>query len=103
MAQEMDAGDIINMKKTKINENETSGDLFDRLSILGAELLSETIQAIGEGRANRTGQKHEEATFAPPLTKELCPVDWTRPAQEIINKIRGLNPLADCNGQSLRH
>lgn len=92
MSEEMDAGDILAIKKTTIFENETAGTLFSRLGLLGAELLSETVRSISAGRAAAMPQNHEEATFAPPLTKAMSPVDWTKPADVILNQIRGLNP-----------
>ena len=92
MAEEMDAGDIIAVKKTAIGNNETSGELFDRLMVIGADLLVETVRNIEQGNTVRTPQKHEEATFAPPIKKELCPIDWSKTAKEILCKIRGLNP-----------
>ena len=92
ISEEMDAGDILYVKKTPIGENETSGDLFNRLSFLGAELLSETVNAIAQGITERIPQNHDEATFAPLLSKEMSPIDWTKSAKEIKNKVRGLYP-----------
>ena len=92
MAEELDAGDILLIDKTKIGENENAGELYGRLSILGAELLSGTIAAIVSGTAVRTPQKHEDATFAPPLKKDISPIDWTQSAYNIKCKVRGLNP-----------
>jgi len=92
MVPEMDAGDILLMKKTAIGEMETAGELSGRLAILGAELLSETLAAIESGTVKRVKQNGSEATFAPPLTKELSPIDWTRTGREIVNQVRGLNP-----------
>jgi len=90
--EEMDAGDIILTKKTTIGEDETSGELFDRLCILGAELLSETVEAIEKGTARRTPQNPDKVTYAPKLTREMSPIDWTKKALEIKNKVRGLSP-----------
>lgn len=92
MAPEMDAGDIILMKKTVVGDMETAGELSGRLAVLGAELLIETLAAIENGTAKRIKQNETEATFAPPLTKEMSPIDWTRTGREIINHVRGLNP-----------
>ena len=92
MAEEMDAGDILLSKALEIGENETSDQLYDRLSILGAELLSETIQAISVGKISRIPQIHEEATFAPPLSKSMSPIDWNESAFAIKCKVRGLAP-----------
>jgi methionyl-tRNA formyltransferase len=92
IAEEMDAGDIILVKKTAIGEDETSGELFERLCILGAELLSETVEAIGKGTARRSPQNPNEVTYAPKLSRDMSPIDWIKSASEIKNKVRGLSP-----------
>jgi methionyl-tRNA formyltransferase len=92
MAEEMDAGDIIYKRKVTVGEDETASELYDRLSDVGAGLLSETIDAISRGVAERLPQNHDEATFAPLLTKELAPIEWTEPAWKIKCKVRGLLP-----------
>jgi len=92
MAEKMDAGDIIFTEKTPIGEHETSGDLFSRLSILGAELLSKTVREIEAGSASRISQNHAEATYAPMLKREMSPIDWSCSSEQISCKIRGLNP-----------
>jgi len=102
MEAELDSGDMLYVKKTKIGENETAGDLYDRLSVLGAELISETIGAVSGGEAVGTPQNHFDATFAPPLNKSMSPIDWSETAARIKNKVRGLNPwpvaTAEFNG-----
>lgn len=92
MAAALDAGDIIAVAKTAIGADEDAGGLTMRLAELGAEALSETVQAIAAGTAARTPQKHEESTYAPMLSKELSNVDWNRSAHEIDCQIRGLQP-----------
>jgi methionyl-tRNA formyltransferase len=92
MAEEMDAGDVLFTRKTLIGDNETAGELYDRLAVLGAELLSGTIAAIAEGKAVRMPQNHDEATFAPLLSKGMSPIDWFETAYMIKCKVRGLNP-----------
>ena len=92
ISEEMDAGDTILVKRTTIGEDETSLDLFERLSIIGAELLSETIKAISDKTAKRIPQKHNEATYAPLLSKEMSPIDWTKNTKTIKNLVRGLVP-----------
>jgi methionyl-tRNA formyltransferase len=92
MAAEMDAGDMIFIKKTPIGEDETAGELYARLAGLGAELLLETLDAIGQGVAPRIPQDHSQATYAPPLKKDMSPIDWTRSCREISCHVRGLNP-----------
>lgn len=92
MAHEMDTGDIILMRTTDIGENETSGELFDRLSLLGAEALLEAIELIENGTATRTPQEHELATYAPMLDRAMAALDFSMPASKMLCFVRGLNP-----------
>ena len=88
----LDTGDILLVKKTKIDENETSGELFDRLKVLGAEVLMETIDAMIKGKLNPEKQDESKSTYASMLNKTISPVDWSKPAKDIHNHIRGLEP-----------
>lgn len=89
----MDSGDIILQTKTKINEDETSGELWNRLSKIGAELLVETLEKIENKTAPRIKQEGK-FTLAPMLEKSQAKIDWEkRTAQEIKNLVRGLNPI----------
>ncbi|MBQ2618983.1 MAG: methionyl-tRNA formyltransferase [Oscillospiraceae bacterium] len=92
MSAGMDEGDIIDVRTTPIEENETAGELMERLAPIGAALLKDTLTAISAGTASRRPQDPALATYAPMLTKELSPVDWSRPARAILAQIRGLNP-----------
>lgn len=92
MGEGLDTGDIIEMYKTKVGENETSGELFDRLAKEGAKLLLHTLELIENGTAPRIPQNDEEATYASMLSKEMCVIDWSKPASEVHNLVRGLNP-----------
>ena len=92
MGKEMDAGDIISRRETPIGEFETSGELFDRLMVMGAELLVETVHSISRGTAKRTPQDHSEATYTAMLNKSMSPVDWTRTPRQIVKQICGLDP-----------
>ena len=92
LVREMDAGDIIDVAKTPIGENETAGELLDRLSVLGADLLSKTLSRMAEGTVPATPQDPAKVTFAPMLDKSLCPIDWEKPAQKIHDQVRGLHP-----------
>jgi len=92
MAEQLDAGDILLVGKTQIGADETAGELFQRLEILGADILSKTVAAITNGELRRVTQNHSEATYAPPLSKELSPLDWSDTAHNIKCKVRGLNP-----------
>ena len=90
ISEGMDEGDILFVKKTDIGDDETSADLFERLSVLGAELLSETVSAISEGSVKGTAQNDDEATYAPLLTKTMSPIDWNDSAVSIKCKVRAL-------------
>ena len=93
MVWEMDAGDVIDVAKTPIGENETAGELLDRLAVLGAELLSRVLTRVKNGdRCCGMPQRPEEVTFAPMLDKSMCPIDWSRTACQIHNQVRGLHP-----------
>ena len=92
MALKMDAGDIIGVAKTPIGENETAGELLDRLAVLGADLLSETLKKVECGEAVAMPQDESQVTFAPMLDKAMCPIDWNKTAQQVHDQVRGLNP-----------
>ena len=92
MALEMDAGDIIDVAKTPIGENETAGEVLDKLALLGADLLSDVLRRVDAGAVTRTPQDPAGISFAPMLDKSMCPIDWSKSAQQIHNHVRGLHP-----------
>ena len=92
LCREMDAGDMIDTAKTSIGENETAGELLDRLAVLGADLLDKTLRAIENGTVQSVPQDHSKATYAPMLDKSMCPIDFTKTAQQVHNHVRGMNP-----------
>lgn len=92
LASEMDTGDIIYTAETEIGEFETSGELFDRLMVMGAELLDRTLRDIEDGTAPRTQQDHSKASYVKMLDKSLSPIDWAKTPREIIKQIYGLQP-----------
>ncbi len=92
LCREMDAGDMIDTAKTPIGENETAGELLDRLAVLGAELLDKTLTAMEKGTVQGIPQDHSKATYAPMLDKTMCPIDFTKSAQQVHNHVRGMNP-----------
>lgn len=104
MGEGLDTGDILLTRETEIGENETSAELFDRLSVMGADLLIETLSNL----KNITPQKQDEskATYTSKITKELCPIDWNKNNTEIHNKVRGLQtwPVATStlNGKDVK-
>ncbi len=88
----LDTGDMLLVEKTKIGENETAGELFDRLAPLGAELLIKTLVALEKGELTPEKQNDAESTYASMLDKSMSPVDFNKSAQEVHNQIRGLDP-----------
>ena len=92
LCREMDAGDIIDVSKTPIGPNETAGELLDRLAVLGADLLSKTLARMSRGPVEHTPQDCTQVTYAPMLDKSMCPIDWTKTAQQVHNHVRGLHP-----------
>lgn len=92
MALKMDAGDIIEISKTPIGPDETAGELLDRLAVLGADLLSKTLRRFENGRVAGVIQDESQVSYAPMLDKTMCPIDWSKTAQQVHNHVRGLNP-----------
>jgi methionyl-tRNA formyltransferase len=92
LCREMDAGDVIDVAKTPIDPNETAGMLLDRLAVLGAELLSSTLSKVERGEAKGVAQDESLVCYAPMLDKSMCPIDFTKTAQQVHNQVRGLHP-----------
>ena len=88
----MDTGDILLTKETPILPDETAGELFDRLKVLGAELLIQTINGLQNGSVKPIRQDNSKATYAAMLDKSMAPVDWSLTAQQVHDHIRGLDP-----------
>lgn len=102
----LDTGDMLLKSETEIGENETSGELYDRMKVMGADLLSETIKKLEEGTVTRTKQKDEESSYASMLDKSMCRIDWNQSAERVHNKVRGLSPwpvaVAELNGKKVK-
>ena len=92
MALKMDAGDIIDVAKTPIGENETAGELLDKLAVLGADLLSRVLTKFENDDVAGVPQNEAEVSFAPMLDKAMCPIDWNKTARQVHNHVRGLHP-----------
>lgn len=92
MNEGLDTGDMLLKVRTPIGENETGGELFDRLAILGGDVLMETLKALREGTLTATPQDDALQSYAPMLSKKDSVLHWDRPAAELHNQIRGLNP-----------
>ena len=92
LASEMDTGDVIYTAETEIGEFETSGELFDRLMVMGAQLLAKTLRDIEKGIAPRTPQDHSKASYVSQLDKSLSPIDWNKSPRSVVKWIYGLQP-----------
>lgn len=92
MAEGLDTGDIIDKKVIELDKKETGGSLFDRLSLIGGDLILETLKHLEDGTAKRIPQDDEKSSYAGKITKELGHIDFTKSAVEIEQLIRGLNP-----------
>ena len=88
----MDTGDILLTRDTPIGPAENAGELTDRLAVMGAQLLIETIRALEAGTLARTPQDHAAATYEPKMDKELGRIDWSKSAQELDWLVRGTTP-----------
>ena len=92
MDEGLDTGDMIFKEEVRLTPEETGGSLFDRLSVVGANLCVRTLAAIEDGSAVYIPQAHEEATHTTMIKKQLGNLDFSRPAVELERLIRGLNP-----------
>lgn len=92
MDKGMDTGDMISKSECEILKDDNVGTLHDKLSVMGAKLLEETLPSIFEKTNTREKQKNEEASYAPVIKREDETIDFSLNGKEILNKIRGLNP-----------
>ena len=106
MGEGLDTGDMLEKAATDIGINETAAELFDRLSVIGSELIIHTLEGLEKGDLKPVPQDESEATYAPILTKDLCPIDFTKPVEEIHHKICGLSDwpcaVTTCGGKRLK-
>jgi len=98
LQHEIDTGNILLQEKIKIGDDETAGELHDRMKIIGAELLVKTIKGLMDGMVKEISQsesanpKFEILHHAPKIFTETCKIDWSKTVDEIYNLIRGLSP-----------
>ncbi|MCD7033831.1 methionyl-tRNA formyltransferase [Metabacillus sp. GX 13764] len=92
MAEKLDAGDILTQTEVVIDEQDDVGSLHDKLSIAGADLLSETLPKLLNGEVKPVVQDESKATFAYNIKREQEEIDWSKPGEDIYNQIRGLRP-----------
>ncbi len=106
MGEQMDAGDILLVSETEIGENETSAELFDRLAVMGADLLVQTLQKLEKGEITPIPQDENKVTFAQMITKDMAKIDFNQSAQQVHRLICGLSDspcaLTFLNGKRLK-
>lgn len=106
MAEKLDAGDIISQRAIAIEDHHTTGQLFDELSIIGRDLLKDTLPAIVAGTNERIPQDETKVTFARNISREQERIDWAQSARTVFNQVRGLNswPVAytTLNGDNVK-
>ena len=88
----LDTGDMLIKETIKIDDEMNAGELFDKLSELGAKVLLDTVECVKNGTLKPVKQDDSQSTYASILTKELCPIDFSKSAKEVHNHIRGLSP-----------
>ncbi len=102
----LDTGDILAQKETDIYPDETAGELYARLAVMGAELLKQTIESLQAGTLQRTPQDDDKATMCRTIKKEMARIDFSKSAAEVHNLVRGMNPapaaFTVCDGAMLK-
>jgi len=106
MAAKLDAGDLIEQLRVPVEEGETSGELLERLTHIGADVLRETFSLLATGNAPRTPQDESLATFCPQIKREDAEIHWSRSALRAANTVRAMNPWpvawCDFKGEPLK-
>ena len=93
MIRKMDAGDMIAQDSTPILEDDNVGTMFEKLALVGRDLLLETLPKYLAGELKAQVQNEDEVTFSPNISPEEEKIDWNKSAREIFNKVRGMNPF----------
>ena len=93
MAKGLDSGDMLLKAEVEITDEDTFATIHDKMAVTGANLLLDTLDQLEAGTLERIPQDHDAATDAPMITKETGHIDWSKNRQDIINLIRGLNPV----------
>jgi methionyl-tRNA formyltransferase len=93
LTHEIDTGNILLQRRVPINDNDTAGDIHDKLKIAGAELLTLTINRLANGTITEKPQEASDVTHAPKIFTETCRIDWNQPVKKIHDHVRGLSPF----------
>ena len=88
----LDTGDILDVVKTDIKDGETTGELFDRLAVMGGEVINDILRKAQAGELQPVKQDDAKATHTTKITKEMGAIDWEKSAISLANQVRGLNP-----------
>lgn len=106
LTEGMDEGPVLATREVEVRADDTAGSLGERMAELGAPMLVETIERYAAGEIEPREQDHERATYAPKITPEEARIAWNRPAREIVDHVRGLNPApgawTEWNGKRLK-
>lgn len=92
MAEKLDAGDVVEQLEVEILPHETSGELLERLTPIGAQFLGQTMRLLETGSAPRTPQDETKVTWAPQIEREMARLEWRTSAQKLENTVRAMNP-----------
>lgn len=102
----LDTGDILQKRAVPIGPEETGGALYERLAVLGADVLKDTLEALQNGTLVRTPQKEEDATYYPMLDKKMAKLDFSQSAKQLVDRVRALFPVMRChaslNGEEIK-
>ncbi|MEX1306897.1 MAG: methionyl-tRNA formyltransferase [Eubacteriales bacterium] len=102
----LDTGDMLQKRAVPIGREETGGELYERLAVLGADVLKDTLEALEDGTLVRTPQKEEEATYFPMLNKDMAKLDFSQSAKQLVDRVRALHPIMRCyaslNGMDIK-
>ncbi len=102
----LDTGDMLLKRAVPIGKDETGGELYERLAILGADVLKDTLEAMESGTLTRTPQKEEDASYYPMLHKEMAKLDFGQTSRQLVDRVRALCPIMRCyaslNGEEIK-
>lgn len=102
MAEGLDTGDMLIKKETEIGENETYQELYDRLAVIGGEILAETMDALEQGTVTPEKQDDSLSCYSPMIRKEMSSLDFSKSVSEIHNTIRGVTGFTTLGGKRLK-
>jgi len=95
----LDTGDMLLKKEISIGEDETGGELYQRLAVLGAEVLKETLEKLEDGSLKREKQNDEESSYYPLLNKDMAKLDFNDTAKQLVDRVRALDPVMRCSAK----